>query len=313
MKWRHWAILIVLLLLNYIIFSTAFTQLAEQRRPLSRPTRTLAPTFETTAPKPVAWIVLPTSTPRPTRTPVTPTSTESALATPEMTPTAQDIAAITFSPTENPPTATAQPTATATPTPRPPTATPTVEPVVHTIKDGETLSKIAQNYGVTVEAIMEANGLTNPDRIVAGQTLIIPAAGGSPPAATSAPQPTNTPKAKSPTSTPVQKPPTVTPAPATGRLQFTATLEWNPMVAPTVPVPPSPRRASFGTPAETRSTVCGYRSIATAMCGNLTPPARQVNMNPATMILPWDKPSPRIGPARPACSTSTADRWPRQR
>ncbi len=232
MKWRHWAILIVLLLLNYIIFSTAFTQLAEQRRPLSRPTRTLAPTFETTAPKPVAWIVLPTSTPRPTRTPVTPTSTESALATPEMTPTAQDIAAITFSPTENPPTATAQPTATATPTPRPPTATPTVEPVVHTIKDGETLSKIAQNYGVTVEAIMEANGLTNPDRIVAGQTLIIPAAGGSPPAATSAPQPTNTPKAESPTSTPVQKPPTVTPAPATGRLQFTATLEWNPMVAP---------------------------------------------------------------------------------
>jgi LysM repeat protein len=234
MKWRHWAILIVLLLLNYIIFSTAFTQLAKQRRPLPRPTRTPAPTFETVASKPVAWIVLPTSTPRPPRTPVTPTTTESAPAAPEMTPTAQAIAAITLSPTEIPPTATAQPTATATPTPtpRPPTATPTVEPVVHTVKDGETLSKIAQNYGVTVGAIMEANGLTDPDLIIAGQALIIPVPGGSPPAATSAPQPTNTPQPKPPTSTPARKPPTATPTPAASGLQFTASLEWNPLVAP---------------------------------------------------------------------------------
>jgi LysM repeat protein len=241
MKWRHWAILIVLLLLNYIVFSTAFTQLAEQRRPPPRPTRTLAPTFETIAPKPIAWIVLPTSTPRPTRSPVTPTTAKSDLASPEMTPTAQDIAAITLSPSEIPPTATAQPAATATPTPRlptatptprPPTSTPTVEPVVHTVEDGETLSRIAQNYGVTVEAIMEANGLTDPDRIIAGQTLIIPVPGGSPLAATSAPQPTNTPKPKPPASTPAQKPPTATPTPAVSGPQFTATLEWNPLVAP---------------------------------------------------------------------------------
>jgi len=232
MKWRHWAILIVLLLLNYIIFSTAFNQLAEQRRPLPRPTRTPAPTFETVASKPVAWIVLPTSTPHPTRTPVTPTIAESAPAPPEMTPTAQAIATITLSPTELPPTATAQPTATPTPTPRPPTATPTIEPVVHTVKDGETLSKIAQNYGVTVEAIMEANGLTDPDRIITGQTLIIPYPGGSPPAATPGPQPTNTPKPRPPTSTPTRKPPAATPTPAASGLQFTASLEWNPLVAP---------------------------------------------------------------------------------
>ena len=65
MKWRHWAVLIVLVLLNYIIFSTAFTQLAEQRRPKARPTRTPHPTFESIEPSPVAWMVLPTSTSRP--------------------------------------------------------------------------------------------------------------------------------------------------------------------------------------------------------------------------------------------------------
>lgn len=232
MKWRHWAILIVLLLLNYIIFSTAFTQLAEQRHPLPRPTRTAAPTFETVLANPVAWIVLPTSTPRPTRTPVTSATTESATAMPEMTPAVGDFAGTRISPTETPSTATAQPTAPATPTPRPPTATPTGEPVVHTVKDGETLSKIAQNYGVTVEAIVEANGLTDPDRIIAGQTLIIPVAGGSPSAATPAPQATNTPKPKAPTSTPAQKPPTATSTPVASSFQFTASLEWNPMVAP---------------------------------------------------------------------------------
>jgi LysM repeat protein len=232
MKWRHWAILIVLLLLNYIIFSTAITQLAEQRHPLPRPTRTLAPTFETVSSNPVAWIVLPTATPRPTRTPVAPATTESATAMPQMTPAVENFAGTSVSPTETSPTATAQPTATLTPTPRPPTATPTVEPVVHTVEEGETLSIIAQNYGVTVEAIVEANGLTDPDLIIAGQTLIIPASGGSPPVATIRPKPTNTPQPQSPTSTPTRKPPTATSTPAASSLQFTASLEWDPLVAP---------------------------------------------------------------------------------
>jgi LysM repeat protein len=232
MKWRHWAILIVLLLLNYIIFSTAFTQLAEQRRPLPRPTRTLAPTFETIASNPVAWIVLPTATPRPTRTPLTPATSESAAAMPPVEPAVENFAGTSVSPTEMLPTATPQPAATLTPTPRPPTATPTVESVVHTVESGETLSIIAQSYGVTVEAIVDANGLSDPDRIVAGQTLIIPASGGSPPPATASPKPTNTPQPRPPTSTPTQRPPTATSAPAASSLQFTASLEWNPLVAP---------------------------------------------------------------------------------
>jgi hypothetical protein len=98
--------------------------------------------------------------------------------------------------------------------------------------EGETLSIIAQNYGVTVEAIMKANGLTDPDLIIAGQTLIIPASGGSPPAATARPKPTNTPQPQPPTSTPTRKPPTATSTPAASSFQFTASLEWNPLVAP---------------------------------------------------------------------------------
>jgi hypothetical protein len=86
MKWRHWAILIVLLLLNYIIFSTAFTQLAEQRRPQPQPTRTLPPTFESVESGPVGWVVLPTNTQRPTRIPVTLTSTTPMTTTAGITP-----------------------------------------------------------------------------------------------------------------------------------------------------------------------------------------------------------------------------------
>jgi LysM repeat protein len=45
----------------------------------------------------------------------------------------------------------------------------------HVVQGGETLSKIAGMYGVTVEAIMTANQLANANLIREGQTLIIPA------------------------------------------------------------------------------------------------------------------------------------------
>jgi LysM repeat protein len=48
---------------------------------------------------------------------------------------------------------------------------------VHTVQDGETLFIIAQQYRVTVEAIVAANELDNADIIYTGQQLIIPTAG----------------------------------------------------------------------------------------------------------------------------------------
>ena len=52
---------------------------------------------------------------------------------------------------------------------------------IHIVQRGETLTRIAQNYGVTVAAIMAANNLAN-DRIYVGQRLIIPATDGAAPA-----------------------------------------------------------------------------------------------------------------------------------
>lgn len=44
----------------------------------------------------------------------------------------------------------------------------------YVVKHGDTLGNIAYEHGTTVHAIMAANGLTNPDLIHVGQTLIIP-------------------------------------------------------------------------------------------------------------------------------------------
>jgi LysM repeat protein len=45
---------------------------------------------------------------------------------------------------------------------------------VHVVKEGESLFGIAVLYNVTVEEIIAANELTNPDTLVVGQELIIP-------------------------------------------------------------------------------------------------------------------------------------------
>ncbi len=42
------------------------------------------------------------------------------------------------------------------------------------VKPGDSLSVIAANFGVTVQAIVDANKLTNPNRLSIGQELIIP-------------------------------------------------------------------------------------------------------------------------------------------
>ncbi len=48
------------------------------------------------------------------------------------------------------------------------------EDVIHTLQRGETLFSLSRKYGVSAEAIMEANNISNPDRINAGAELKIP-------------------------------------------------------------------------------------------------------------------------------------------
>jgi LysM repeat protein len=50
---------------------------------------------------------------------------------------------------------------------------------VHEVQRGETLYSIARRYGTSVQALMQANGLSNPNFIWVGQRLRLSGAGGS--------------------------------------------------------------------------------------------------------------------------------------
>jgi len=94
---------------------------------------------------------------------------------PVPTPTAVALSTATASATTLP-TVTRQ--ATFTPVPATPsnTPTPTVTPtpVIYTIVKGDTLLVIARQFGVSVSAIQQTNGIDDPRRLHIGQELIIP-------------------------------------------------------------------------------------------------------------------------------------------
>jgi len=50
----------------------------------------------------------------------------------------------------------------------------TAQAIQHVVQPGETLTRIASRYGTTVRAVMEANGLQDPDILQVGQVLRIP-------------------------------------------------------------------------------------------------------------------------------------------
>jgi len=63
---------------------------------------------------------------------------------------------------------------------------------VHVVKRGDTLEAIGRAYGVSVPALAAANGLRDPDRVLAGTALSIPGPGTAPgpaPARAAAPAP----------------------------------------------------------------------------------------------------------------------------
>jgi LysM repeat protein len=68
-------------------------------------------------------------------------------------------------------------TVVAEPPAAPPAATAPAGGTTHVVGRGDTLTRIAKKYGVSVQAIMAANGMKDADRLEAGKTLTIPAAG----------------------------------------------------------------------------------------------------------------------------------------
>lgn len=81
--------------------------------------------------------------------------------------------------------------------PPPPTTIPVVEttlaptttiytaPIRYVVQLGDTLFSIAENNRLDMRLLMEMNGITNPDRVEAGQELIFPPATGFKPVAPS--------------------------------------------------------------------------------------------------------------------------------
>jgi len=60
---------------------------------------------------------------------------------------------------------------------------------LHIVQPGETLRTIAAQHGITTRALINANNLKNPDLVLAGQKLLIPASSGSVPAPEARPAP----------------------------------------------------------------------------------------------------------------------------
>lgn len=100
---------------------------------------------------------------------------------PAMTPTPRATRAPTSSPTAAPtalPTATATVQATTTPAPQPsPTnASSNAGATAYLVKNGDSCSEIARAYNISLASLIEANKLDARCRLLAGQTLTIPAA-----------------------------------------------------------------------------------------------------------------------------------------
>lgn len=96
-----------------------------------------------------------------------------------VTPLTAPVVAPTFTPTPagvtSPPPAQEQTTPIATPAPG--------AEEIHVVQAGDSLLAIAGRYGVSMQAIMDANNLTNPDFVFSGQRLVIPRADAAPTAA----------------------------------------------------------------------------------------------------------------------------------
>ena len=117
-----------------------------------------------------------TKTLPPTNTPVL-APTDTPVPQPVDTPTTTPEATSTDTPTDTPVPA---PEPTATPTELP--ATPT--PATYTVQAGDSLSKIAEGFGVAVAALAAYNDIDDPGKVYVGQILQIPPAEYIPPTST---------------------------------------------------------------------------------------------------------------------------------
>ena len=123
----------------------------------------------------------------------------------------------------------------------------------HTIASGESLYTIARRYEVTTQAIVQANNLASPDKIVVGQKVIIP--GRADLLAT-----------KAPTTQVASATPMAAPTPAQQTLPAAAPNALQAAAAPAVTPVPAPTQAA---PAQVAPTqVAAVPAVEPAMSGS---------------------------------------------
>lgn len=127
----------------------------------------------------------------------------------------------------------------------------------HTIAGGESLYTIARKYDVTTQALVLANGLSSPDKIVVGQKVIIPGRSDLVNSAPQAPAPVQVAAANVQTLATVPTTPGL--APAAGTLQA-------PTAAAATPAPAAP--APVATPAPTQVAAAPAPAAEPAMSGS---------------------------------------------
>ncbi len=219
------------------------------------PTRTPTPTPPPPTPTPIRYTVQEGDTPAAIAARYGVTVEALLAANPDVEPTRLQVGQTLIIP--GPETLAVRPPSTPTPSPAEPTSTPgpgtptaTAEatgggglvdstPIVikvpevgdsatiHYVQEGETLSQIAEQYGITVGDLLAANGLSPDVQLIAGEPLVIPKG-------VVTPAPTRT-----PTPQPVAEVPTPTPISLTG-LTFAREAENTPERRTPTPVPPTP-------------------------------------------------------------------------
>jgi len=190
---RELALIAVLLLVNYLIFSRLLLIVSGSRQATPTPTRTPKPTF---TPFDVV-VATPTRVSEPT-----PGEQSAPAASPTMSvhvvqagETLSEIAR-TYETTVDaivqandlggadviinegqelviPPASAPPPGGEGTAVPGP-TSSSAVGRRIHVVQQGETLDEIARTYGVTADQLAQANGLDDPNAISVGQALVIP-------------------------------------------------------------------------------------------------------------------------------------------
>ena len=117
----------------------------------------------------------------------------------------------------------------------------------HKVQSGESLSVIANRYGVSLQNLIAINGISDPNQVVVGQTIKLRGT-PKPVAAKPKPAPKPAPVAAKPAATPVASKPEPKPAVATAAPAATTTVAAKPETKPEPKPEPKPAAKPAATP-----------------------------------------------------------------